>query len=285
MDILDRLLGHDAWTNRHLLARCRELSEAQFDQPFDLGHGSLRATFEHMIDNIEVWTALMRQWPLAQDSPQRAPSLDQLVARLAKATVDFAALAHQIAAEQRLDDVWTDVLDNPPRQKSYGGAIAHVLTHNMAHRSEILHLLARLGLPDLIEGDLLSWEQQEAKTAPSVAGKKAIVVTAYQASNPEPIVMGAGEQVQVEDRATDAAGWVWCTHPNGKSGWTPIAFLRRAGDIAVALRDYSAVELSLEPGDELLLLEYESGWYWAVTSDGQLGWGPAEHLKMETEPI
>ena len=38
--------------------------------------------------------------------------------------------------------------------------IAHVLTHNHFHRAELLHMLARLGLPDLPEGDLLSWEQQ-----------------------------------------------------------------------------------------------------------------------------
>lgn len=29
MTILDRLLGHDAWTTRQLLLRCRELSEEQ----------------------------------------------------------------------------------------------------------------------------------------------------------------------------------------------------------------------------------------------------------------
>ena len=32
MDILDRLLGHDAWTTRQLLLRCRGLTDEQLDQ-------------------------------------------------------------------------------------------------------------------------------------------------------------------------------------------------------------------------------------------------------------
>jgi uncharacterized damage-inducible protein DinB len=57
-----------------------------------------------------------------------------------------------------LDERYTDYLDNPPTQKTFGGTILHVLTHTTIHRSELMHLLQRLGVPDLIEGDALSWE-------------------------------------------------------------------------------------------------------------------------------
>ncbi|MEO8394132.1 MAG: DinB family protein, partial [Chloroflexota bacterium] len=60
----------------------------------------------------------------------------------------------------RLDDLWTDVLDKPPTQKSYGGAIGHVITHDMHHRAEVLHIMARLGMSDLPEGDLMGWDQR-----------------------------------------------------------------------------------------------------------------------------
>ncbi len=49
MTILDRLLGHDAWTTRQLLLRCRELSEEQRSQTFDIGDRSLSETLEHLI--------------------------------------------------------------------------------------------------------------------------------------------------------------------------------------------------------------------------------------------
>jgi hypothetical protein len=41
MDLLDRLLGHDAWTTRQLLLRCRELGATELHQRFDVGHASV----------------------------------------------------------------------------------------------------------------------------------------------------------------------------------------------------------------------------------------------------
>ncbi|MGD9893071.1 MAG: DinB family protein [Dehalococcoidia bacterium] len=162
MDILLRLLGHDAWTGHQLLSRCLELSDEQLDQPFDVGLGSVRATLRHTVGNIEVWTALMVDGPIperegADDHP---PSAAELLRRHDAAMAGFRALAERIAAEGRLDDLWIDRLDDPPREKTYGGAIAHVLTHDHFHRAELLHMLARLGLAGLPEGDVLSWEQQ-----------------------------------------------------------------------------------------------------------------------------
>ena len=40
MDLLDRLLGHDAWTTRQLLDICSTLSDEQLDREFDLGHSA-----------------------------------------------------------------------------------------------------------------------------------------------------------------------------------------------------------------------------------------------------
>ena len=73
---------------------------------------------------------------------------------------EFAAFALHIEREGRLDDLWTDVLDVPPAQKSYGGAIGHVITHDMHHRAEILHIMKRLGMENLPEGDLMGWDQR-----------------------------------------------------------------------------------------------------------------------------
>ena len=160
MDLLDRLLGHDAWTTRQLLLRCRGLTDEQLDRRFDIGHETLRGTLVHIIGNLEVWTDLLHERPVRPDSATvaSARSVDGLIAHFAAAAPDFAALARRIADEGRLDDLWTDVLDDPPRPKTFGGAIAHVLTHSMHHRGEVLHLLQRLGVPDLPEGDVLSWE-------------------------------------------------------------------------------------------------------------------------------
>ena len=158
MNLLDRLLGHDLATTRDLLRRCLDLTDEQMDRQFDVGWGTLRATFRHMIGNIEVWTDLMLARP-----PRLAPgdgSAQGLLDRLERGYREFADFARTIEREGRLDDLWTDVLDDPPVQKSFGGAIAHVITHNMHHRAELLHIMARLGLDDLPEGDLMGWDQR-----------------------------------------------------------------------------------------------------------------------------
>ena len=155
MDLLDRLLGHDAWTTRELLLRCQELSDEQLDREFDIGHRTVRATLEHVIYNLEAWTDCMAGGAVRKANGQSIP---QLLARLDQATNDFSTLAREIAACQAWDQRWTDPLDG--KDRTYGGTIAHVVTHSMHHRAQLLFMLRRLGVEDLPEGDVLSWESQ-----------------------------------------------------------------------------------------------------------------------------
>lgn len=160
MDLLDRLLGHDAWTTAELLRLSSPLTDTQLDQDFDIGHRTLRATLQHVIRNVEVWTDLMAARPVR---PRGGNSIPDLTARAAAAHADLATFARSIAARGAWDERWTDTLDDPPRDKSYGAAIAHVITHSMHHRAQVLYLLRRLGVTDLPEGDVFSWENQTLK--------------------------------------------------------------------------------------------------------------------------
>lgn len=83
MDLLDRLLEHDRWATIQLLELSRELTDAQLDQPFDIGHQNIRATFEHMFFNVEAWTAFMS----GQPEPRRDTglSLDTLIEQFERA--------------------------------------------------------------------------------------------------------------------------------------------------------------------------------------------------------
>ena len=158
MDLLERLLGHDRATTTELLALCARLPEKQLDQQFDIGWRSLRGILGHMVRNVEIWTDLM-----LERSPRTGPageSLAELRGRFEHAYAEFGALARRVQAEGQLDALWIDVLDRPPRQKSYGGGIAHVITHNMHHRAALIHVLRRLGVPGVPEGDLIGWEQR-----------------------------------------------------------------------------------------------------------------------------
>jgi uncharacterized damage-inducible protein DinB len=100
--------------------------------------------------------------PARLSSKQTAATAADLSEAWQTAYQDFAAVARAIGDQGRWDATYVDVLDDPPRAKSFGGTIGHVITHNMQHRAEISHILTRLGLEDVLEGDLLSWEQQHS---------------------------------------------------------------------------------------------------------------------------
>ena len=155
MDIIDRLLAHDIWTTRQLLMACKSLPDPSLDQEFDIDQGSLRKTFVHMIENLEIWTDLICERPVQR---RKGNTISELLDRLGLAGRDFANVTRKIVREQRFDDCFLDTLDQPPRLKTYGGAIGHVITHNMHHRAQVMFLMEKVGLKEHIEGDLLSWE-------------------------------------------------------------------------------------------------------------------------------
>lgn len=158
MDTIDRMLEHDRWATNHLLTLCENLTDDQLDQEFDIGLRSIRATFDHMSYVTVIWTALMMQQPptIEHEAEKRDRSLPALVEREEAAHNAFATYARKARDEGRLDETYEDLYGLPP---SIGGTIIHVAMHNEVHRSEIVHMLTRIGVPDEPpEVDHLLWE-------------------------------------------------------------------------------------------------------------------------------
>lgn len=114
MDILDRLLAHDAWTTRQLLLASNSLPDELLDKEFDIDHKSLRETFVHIIENMESWTDLLYA---REPKNETGDSILELVQRLSSISREFTNLARNISREQRLDDCFVDTFDNPPGKK------------------------------------------------------------------------------------------------------------------------------------------------------------------------
>jgi uncharacterized damage-inducible protein DinB len=112
LDLLDRLLEHDAWTTRRVLEFAQSLTDEQLDQCFDIGHRTVRETVQHVIGNIEVWTDLMAARPVRR-MPTDRQSIVELRHRFETAFVDFAQVARQLRDTHRLNDMYVDVLDQP----------------------------------------------------------------------------------------------------------------------------------------------------------------------------
>jgi uncharacterized damage-inducible protein DinB len=157
MDLLDRLLGHDAWTTRQLLEIAASLPDEALDGKHDIGHRTLRATFTHIIRNVEVWSALMAGREVRHPTDTSIPGL---IRRLDEAAALLRSVAREVADRDGWDETWIDTLDQPPTEKKFGTAIAHVITHSMHHRAQLLYLLRQSGVKNLPEGDVFSWENR-----------------------------------------------------------------------------------------------------------------------------
>lgn len=156
MNLLDRFLGHDAWTTRQLLAICAELPDEVLDREYDIGHRTLRKTLHHIIDNMEIWSSLMANENV--DRTNGDQTIAGMVRRVSVAETRLKSIAQRTERLNAWDDLWTDTLDDPPRKKSFGTAIAHIITHSMHHRAQVLYMLRLSGVTSLPEGDVFSWE-------------------------------------------------------------------------------------------------------------------------------
>lgn len=107
----------------------------------------------------------------------------------------------------------------------------------------------------------------------------------YTAQYEDPITFKGGEEVDVSDRTYNWEGhpWVWCSNQAGKSGWVPEGYVETLGEKGVARVDYDAAELSVEAGEEVLVVDETYGWLLCRRATGEEGWVPAENLQVDQE--
>lgn len=153
MDLLDRLLDHDRWATNHLLELSRDFTHEQLDEEFDIGHRTLRATFDHQIFNIEFWTGVIAGEET--DIDREKGSIAALIERHERAYEAFATLARRLREENRWDETFVDHFGG---NTTFGGGILHIVLHNEAHRSEAVHIITRLGVAEPPEVDHGLWD-------------------------------------------------------------------------------------------------------------------------------
>lgn len=163
MDLLERMLGHDHWATGQYLEASRGLTDAQLDQEFDIGHRTLRETFDHMIYVIDFWTLQINGQPAIHDRTTQSydRSVPSLIKRHERFHAAFADTARRVLDEGRLDETFIDHYDYP---QSIGASIIQVLYHNVLHRNEARHMLERLGVTGLRgDYDPQEWEHRSGR--------------------------------------------------------------------------------------------------------------------------
>ena len=109
---------------------------------------------------------------------------------------------------------------------------------------------------------------------------KARIVRNYRSQYTNPIRFAAGELVTLGERDTEWPAFIWTITRNGTASWAPFNWLKPLDDVkAEALHDYSAQELDVDAGDDVVLHSELGGWWWSEHADGRIGWVPAAHLE------
>lgn len=90
-----------------------------------------------------------------------------------------------------------------------------------------------------------------------------------------PLVVRAGDVVQVGERDTEWPAFTFVTASHG-TGWVPARHIDIDGSIGVVRVGYDTTELPAASGDSVEVLEDdpESGWSWCRNADGREGWIP-----------
>ena len=100
-----------------------------------------------------------------------------------------------------------------------------------------------------------------------------------------PLTIMKDDTIEGERRETEWGGWLWCKNDVDIFGWVPEPYLKKLPEDRkyIALRDYNAIELSVDIGQELMVLDEASSWAWVRTSQGDEGWVPLENLENVTK--
>jgi uncharacterized damage-inducible protein DinB len=163
VDQNERLLQHDRWMTNLMMEAAAKLDDAALDQEFEIGHRTVRRTLDHITVGIEFWTPHLVGEPGPWEP--NPTDVETMRARQSAAYDRFEAVARQVIADDRLDEVFTDPWEY---SQSLGATILHVMLHSHVHRSEVLHMFQRLGFAEFTQGDPQEWEHMAGITAPFV---------------------------------------------------------------------------------------------------------------------
>jgi uncharacterized protein YgiM (DUF1202 family) len=96
----------------------------------------------------------------------------------------------------------------------------------------------------------------------------------------DPILVEAGETVNVGREDAEFPGWKLCKASDDREGWVPVELLSGEGAEATVLQDYSAREIEVRPGEEVIVEEARHDWLLVRNGQGERGWIPASNTDL-----
>ncbi|QOI99317.1 MAG: hypothetical protein HRU70_01950 [Phycisphaeraceae bacterium] len=147
-------LAHDRWASRNVFAACAGVGEAVLHRRFEMGLGSLHDTAVHIVGALRLWTdvlAMRPGRPWIDGAPRRTPG--ELMEILGEAAGDLSAHAWDGPMDQWLERERLGTVHRYTRAV----VIAHVTTHGMHHRAQMLNMLRHAGVSPLPHSSVVEW--------------------------------------------------------------------------------------------------------------------------------
>lgn len=109
---------------------------------------------------------------------------------------------------------------------------------------------------------------------------KRIVIKKHTSNYPSPIILNVGDNILLGREDDEYIGWMFCTNiRTGLSGWCPKQIINVLDNTnGIAIEDYSANELNVIPGQELIIIKELNDWAWCYDSVN-FGWVPLDNFK------
>ena len=155
LDEIKLLYGYNDWADERILAACARVSPGQYAAPTSYGHGGLRATVVHILDNIWQQRITLQGYyrdPLADEAAYDATELHE------DTLPTFAALRERWTIEQREMQAYLDALTEETlngviryvipgaiRERVVWHILLDLILHATQHRSEAAALLTDYG--------------------------------------------------------------------------------------------------------------------------------------------
>jgi len=108
-----------------------------------------------------------------------------------------------------------------------------------------------------------------------------LVISVYTEANQDSdklTTIDSGDAVEALEKAE---GYTHIRLADGREGWVPAELLSNEGAETTVLQDYSARELAVRPGEEVIVEESRHEWLLVRNALGECGWIPAAN----TEPL
>jgi len=153
-DVVAILFAHCRSADAELLAIIRELTPEQLDRAFEMGLGSIRATYEHNLGALRGWADVFANRPRRAWLPDEGPyTIEQLDAITTALHDDWVEIVDKFP----LDEVIERPRGDSMRRFTRAHIVTHVTTHAMHHRAQMINMLRHVGVENLPSGSVMQW--------------------------------------------------------------------------------------------------------------------------------